>query len=291
MTNRTNRANRVRDLEQLQEQDAEERQRKRGTLAMAALAILMLAFAIGMVVGKAFEPASPARDPLDQLDRVAEASRAPDDPQPSAAKVRAKVPDQPAVEAADLSFERRLTGEEERPEVLAAIEAAEREEAQLAIHTAAPLTAAAPESEALALENDIPGDLPDAPTVVPANMAAGLANQKLERAKQHDPLIASALPRRISARAARGNEGEYTLQVISYDSHATAEAFANALRARGHEAFVTVGEVEGRGRYYRVRVGPFGTREAAEEYRRAFEERERMNTIVIKRSSGDGERE
>src|SRR5688572_8432830 len=45
--------NRVRDLEQLEEQDSDERQRKRGTLAMAALAILLLAFAIGMVVGKA----------------------------------------------------------------------------------------------------------------------------------------------------------------------------------------------------------------------------------------------
>jgi DedD protein len=287
---------RVRDLDQLQEQDTD--RRKRGSLAMAALAILALAFAIGLVVGKAALPATPERDPLDQLDRVLEAARreaaaaAPpsaannDETAVEAAKSKSSSA-QPAVEAAQLTFERRLTEVEERPEVLAALEAAGREEERMAaIHTAAP-TARAPEDrrgyELGGLDADEEAAPLGTPRVVPAGVAAYAAGQKLEKSKAHDKLIAAALPRPSGRAAARGSDGEFTLQVISYDSSAAAEAFASALRARGHEAFVTTGEIEGRGRVYRVRVGPFKTMGEAAEYRRAFEERERMNTIVVRR--------
>jgi DedD protein len=290
--------NRVRDLEQLQEQDSD--RRKRGSLAMAALAILSLAFAIGLVVGKAALPSTPERDPLDQLDRVAEAARreAAAAAPPSAAKPGAEAEKMPAakpesaqrtVEATQLTFERSLTEVEERPEVLAALEAAGREEERIAIHTAAP-HARAPEDRG---DYDIGGLDADEelaplgnskPNAVPAGVAAYGASQKLEKSRSHDKLIAAALPGGSSGRAAaRGSDGEFTLQVISYESQSTAESFASALRARGHEAFVQAGDVEGRGRYYRVRVGPFKTKEQAEEYRRAFELRERMNTIVVKR--------
>jgi DedD protein len=289
--------NRVRDLEQLQEHDSD--RRKRGSLAMAALAILSLAFAIGLVVGKAALPGTPERDPLDQLDRVAEAARreAAAAAPPSAAKpgVEAEKPAakagsaQRTVEATQLTFERSLTEVEERPEVLAALEAAGREEERIAIHTAAP-TARAPEDRG---DYDIGGLDADEepaplgsskPRAVPAGVAAYGASQKLEKSKSHDKLIAAALPGGSSGRAAaRGSDGEFTLQVISYESQSTAEAFASALRARGHEAFVQAGDIDGRGRFYRVRVGPFKTKEQAEEYRRAFEQRERMNTIVVKR--------
>lgn len=284
--------NRVRDLEQLQELDSDERQRRRGTLAMAALAILLLAFAIGMVVGKAVDSAPPERDPLDQLDRVAEANRkqAEAHAQPSAAKPGAE---KPLVEAADLTFERRLTEVEERPEVIAALAAAEREAERMAVHTGAATRGAPEKREAAALgefdsdEAAIEAAVLAKPGAVPASMAASASNQKLLRAKQHDKLIAQALPRTSGATAARGSDGEFTLQIISYPTQSAAESFASALRARGHEAFVTGVEVEGRGRYYRVRVGPFKTRQLAEEYRRAFEARERMNTLVVQRDEAD----
>ena len=249
----------VRDLEQLHEDDDGERRRKRGTLALAAFAILALAFAIGIVVGKAVLPAAPERDPLDQLDRVAEASRTPlpaAAPPPTAAK--------PAVEASDLTFERALTSGEERPEVLAALAEAAREEESLAVHTAAP---AAREPGAAIPE---PADEDDGFETSIAAIAAPKRTKPQERLS-------------VTASAPHGGEGEYTLQVASYDSRAAAEAFSNALRARGHATFVTTGDVEGRGRYYRVRLGPFPTRQSAEEYRQEFEQRERMNTILVKR--------
>src|ERR1700755_347120 len=114
---------RVRDLEQLHAQEMD--RRKGGSLAMAALAILALAFAIGLVVGKAALPATPERDSLDQLDRVAEAARreaaanapptAAEAPEPTPAKdakkakPRAGQPSLPTIEAAQLTVELSLT--------------------------------------------------------------------------------------------------------------------------------------------------------------------------------------
>jgi cell division protein FtsN len=293
---------RVRDLEQMQETDPEPS--KRGSLAMAALAILALAFAIGLIVGKAALPATPERDPLDQLDRVAEAARreAAAAAPPSAAeapaaptgskdakdakkpKARSGQPSLPTIEAAQLTFERSLTEVEERPEVLAALEAAERDEEKQAVHAARSDDRGGTELGGVEGDDAPPASRAAASVAVPASVAAYGASLKLEKSRAHDRLIAAAMARPTGRAAARGSDGEFTLQVISYDSAAAAEAFASALRARGHEAFVTTGDVEGRGRYYRVRVGPFKSREQAEEYRRAFEQRERMNTIVVKKT-------
>lgn len=303
---------RVRDLEQLEEFDPDDRRRKLGHIVLALMTIAALAVAVGALVGKAAEGRSPGRDPLDQLDRVAAMAAAQrDDDSERPAPVKKPVAAggtrrvSPAVEASQLTFERSLTEEEERPEVLAALEAAAREAdglgAGAAVAKAAPRARAASalaaprrdparaDTLALAL-NRVEDEDPLAPAIlgaqanVPAAVAAGAASRQLELARKHDKLIAALPAEPSAARAPLGKDGEFTLQVISYDSKAAAEAFASSLRARGHEAFVIAAEVEGRGRYFRVRLGPFKTKESAEEYRRLFEKRERMNTIVIKRT-------
>ncbi|HKU38798.1 MAG TPA: SPOR domain-containing protein [Polyangiales bacterium] len=241
---------RVRDLEQLQEDDDSERRRKRGALLLAAFATLLLAFAIGIMVGKAVLPAEPKRDPFDQLDKVLEASRA---QQPAAAPAAQPPAAKPPVSATDLGFERALTSGEERPEVLAALAEAAREEESLAAARTPP-----------AARGAMPVPEPDDDDDV--------------EAKKPTMVVKFSKP----APQAHG-DGEFSLQVASYDSKAAADAFASALRARGHTTFITTAEVEGRGRYYRVRLGPFSTRQQAEEYRRDFEARERMNTIIVKR--------
>ncbi len=115
-------------------------------------------------------------------------------------------------------------------------------------------------------------------------MAAGPGSEALLREAAHDPMFAEALPERDSEPPARaGHDGEYTVQVISYDSPEGADAFAAGLRARGHHAFVMQAEVEGRGTVYRVRVGPFETQREAQAYRHEFERTERMNTLLVHR--------
>jgi len=87
----------------------------------------------------------------------------------------------------------------------------------------------------------------------------------------------------VTEPAREGPDGEYTLQVISYDSAEGGQAFAAGLRARGHRAFVMRAAIEGRGTMFRVRIGPFETMAEATSYRARFESSEHMNTIVIRR--------
>ena len=82
--------------------------------------------------------------------------------------------------------------------------------------------------------------------------------------------------------APRGHDGEFTLQVISYDRPEPSKAFAEGLRAKGHEAFVVAADIPDRGRYYRVRIGPFKGRAEADAYRKKFEDDEHMNTYVVR---------
>jgi DedD protein len=97
-------------------------------------------------------------------------------------------------------------------------------------------------------------------------------------------MVAEAIPPAPARSAApAGHDGEFTVQVISYDSPEGAESFAAALRTRGHRAFVVSAAVEGRGTMWRVRVGPFTTMREAQAYRREFERTEQMNTLLVHR--------
>ncbi len=78
-------------------------------------------------------------------------------------------------------------------------------------------------------------------------------------------------------------DGVYTLQVASYQQAEEASAFADELRARGHEAFVLRADIPSRGVFHRVRIGPFESMAKAETYRSEFENSERMNTYIVQK--------
>lgn len=251
----------MRDLDRLQEQDPDARGRQIGVwLVLASLALVL--FGGVFVWSRTYRTKLDEPDPLDQLASMQSVRSH------QAAGGDAKQ----AVDPAQLTFEKRLTGEEERPEVLAALAAARREEEALA-----------------AAEQGADENAPlQRPRVPPAQIPAGLtasSGDMLEKAARHDPLVAAALPKAHNAhtRASAGADGEFVLQVMSYEAKDDADAFSSALRARGHEAFVAAAHVDGRGRTYRVRIGPFKSKQAADAYRREFEVRERMNTLVVRR--------
>lgn len=294
--------NRVRDLDQIQELDGDDRGRRLGTILMATAAVVGLTFAVGVVIGRAAEPAPKTDDPLAKLERAATASA-----QPAIAHAQAEAP-APKVEASDLSFPSTLADDEDRPEVIAALKAAEAEEAALAVRTVAPVVppapAAAPAAAKHAVQDDEDDD--DADDVAPAQQpvaklsaqemvanipaaeAAGTGARHLRKVVQNDPLVAAAIrsdeePKGETApRGHEGKEGEFTLQVISYDRPEPSRGFAEGLRAKGHAAFVVAADIPDRGRYYRVRIGPFKSKEQAEAYRHKFEDEEHMNTFVVR---------
>ncbi|HMI90081.1 MAG TPA: SPOR domain-containing protein, partial [Polyangiales bacterium] len=289
--------NRVRDLDQIQEREGDERGRRIGTILLAAAALVGLTFAMGVVVGRAAEPPPEPVDPLAKLDRQANAKAIPS---------AGSEPVVPKVDAADLSFPATLGEAEERPEVLAALKAAADEEAALApeqpaqqdpgaaLNAAAPRTGVAVD-EALGdtvsaipsqFEAGEPSEVATEELIasVPAAVAAGPGARSLPRTARHDPMVAQALRNddENGEIAPRGHDGEFTLQVISYDSPEPSRAFAEGLRAKGHSAFVVAADIPDRGRYYRVRIGPFKNRFQADAYRRKFESDEQMNTFVVR---------
>lgn len=248
----------MRDLEQIRERD-DGAGRRLGLYALGTVAAATLVFAVGAFVSdRADASEGPAQDPLARLDAMEGLAAAPAAAVAPATLVR---------EA--LTFPVALTEDDDvRPEVERALDAAGAEAAAL---IALPLRR---EEAAAAV-----------PTSLPASVAAGSAGRIFAR-PAGDALVArvpAAEGADAPAAVRAGSEGAYTVQVISYDEREEADAFAAALRVRGHHAFVTTADLPGRGRHFRVRIGPFDALHEAEAYRDTFEARERMATIVVRR--------
>jgi cell division septation protein DedD len=242
----------MRDLDRIEERSSSE---GRGVLALSGVGLVAaIAVVVAVVAALPDEGKSEAQDPLQML-AVAEQAEAD-------AEEAAKEPvAEPAIDPETLSFPTTLVSET-RPEVAAAMAAAAAELAHLD-----PLTKPPPRS-------DIAAGLP-------ASVTAGPDRTVVEMAAIRDPLVAATVPSNtISAPA--GHEGRYTLQVISYRDANEAQVFTSALRKRGHAAYVTTGTVEGRGTHWRVRIGPFASRQEAQAYRTTFEREEGMNTFIVR---------
>ena len=258
----------MRDLAHIQEREAEGPSRKVATVMMAALATVGLVFAMGILLGREDSAVAEApEDPLAALDRAAgiETEETPIEDEPP-----------PEVEREELSFPEALGGYDERPEVEAALAAAAAELAHPDPDVAAADLATGRPS--------LPPPIDAMHSALPAAVAAGPSAQILARSVAHDPMVAAALPREPARAAApAGRDGEYTLQVVSYQNPTDANVFAQGLRDKGHEAFVVTADIPDRGRWWRVRIGPFENMREAESYRASFEATEHMNTYVVRR--------
>ena len=241
----------MRDLDRIEERSSEE---GRGVLALSGIGLVV---AIGVVVAAVAAlpdgEQSSREDPLQMLAMTEGIEDHAELEEPSP---------EPQLDPETLSFPTTLVTET-RPEVAAAMAAAAAELAHLD-----PLTSPPPRS-------DIAAGLPAAVT-------AGPDRKVVEMAAIRDPLVAATV-RENTISAPAGHEGRYTLQVISYRDANAAQVFASALRKRGHAAYVTTGTVEGRGTHWRVRIGPFESRQAAQGYRTTFEQEEGMNTFIVRK--------
>ncbi len=257
----------MRGMEQIQErEDLDGPGRRIAMLAMAALSTVGLVFAMGILLGRSTEVESAEEpDPLAALDDAValEATAEDEGAEPI------------AIEREDMTFHETLVGEE-RPEVATAMAAATADLEQIDGRSGAPAREdllAAGAYDANAVPRD---DTPAGASATPAAEVAPAGNLALA------PIASSAMEAR-APRAESGTDGEYTLHVMSYRTRDEAQVFAEALRARGHAAFVQSAEVPERGTYHRVRIGPFESMRDAEQYRAGFEAKERMNGFVVRR--------
>lgn len=73
----------------------------------------------------------------------------------------------------------------------------------------------------------------------------------------------------------------YTVQVGSYPTVREGTGMVERWKGRGYEAYLTLGEIPGRGIWYRVRIGNFGSKEEAEHLARLINAKEKSSAIVV----------
>jgi cell division protein FtsN len=76
--------------------------------------------------------------------------------------------------------------------------------------------------------------------------------------------------------------GKFTVQVASYREKEDARELADRLTRKGYQAFVAEAELPGKGAWYRVRVGRFGTRKEAASFGERLKRNERsIKTVYV----------
>jgi cell division septation protein DedD len=75
-------------------------------------------------------------------------------------------------------------------------------------------------------------------------------------------------------------DGAWTLQLSAYQDKAEADRFAAGLRDKGYAPYIVEAAIPGKGTWFRVRMGRFGTKDAASRYMDDFRRETSMNAIV-----------
>ena len=86
--------------------------------------------------------------------------------------------------------------------------------------------------------------------------------------------------KRVASPSGTAGEGAFTLQLSASQNSTEAEAFAQRLRDRGYAPYIVTGEVPGRGLFYRVRMGSFPNKDAAQTYLVDFKRETRLDGYV-----------
>jgi DedD protein len=231
-------------------------------LVLGAAVVLGIVFYLGVGVGRSLGAATPVEkvDPLADLDEKADVHAA-------------------------LTF----------PETLTDTAAAKPSPA------APPVVAKAepPKAEPVPPEKDVPaaGRDDQAPVEAPAapapkvEVAAAVPAPAAPKAEPAAAAPAPELPSAAEALAAhdarmRGEEGgaeTFTVQVAAMPSRPEAEAFAKRLRDRGLSPQIIEADIPGKGTFFRVRLGRFSTREAADRYLQDFRRETGLSGYVTTR--------
>jgi cell division septation protein DedD len=239
----------LRDLEQIQEEHP-----SRSRLPLGALLLAALSGGALVVVGSSMfqsdrQPAAAPKDPLAELLQHEQAA-------PPAARVDDR----------DVTFPEILSDGSRPTTALAAVK-----DERGRLLQAGPEQGAGGAPEIALPEGQLPaGDLLHSTKVTtdPKDDLTELAARRLAG----EPDATMAPP---------GSEGGYEIQVASFPDAATADAFVEELRKRGHRAYRQAAYVPERGLWHRVRIGSFKTKYEALAYQRKLEQEERMSTFLV----------
>jgi len=247
----------VRNLEQIQEDDSHRGVSRLTTLLLAGVGGAALVIAAVTMAQRSGPPATSNEDPLAALVADAE-KKAPPDVSPE------------QLDGQDVSFPAVLSDEAHPTTALAAVKGAD---GRLIEHPADPGNIEAlppPATDRLPVVPLPVGSLLNATpvTTAPKDQLTAMASQVSE--------VDDA-----AEMAPAGDDSGYQIQVASFKDQGDADKLVADLRKRGHQAFRQAAYVPARGLWHRVRIGPFDTKFQAIQYKKKFEEKERMSPFVV----------
>ena len=80
--------------------------------------------------------------------------------------------------------------------------------------------------------------------------------------------------------AVKNGKLHYTLQIASYQEKNDADEDVKKMKQRGYAAFIVASELPGKGTWYRVRLGSFSSKAAAEKLQRELRAKEGISPFV-----------
>jgi cell division septation protein DedD len=75
-------------------------------------------------------------------------------------------------------------------------------------------------------------------------------------------------------------DGSWTVQLSAYQDRGEADRFVAGLRDKGYAPYIVEANIAGKGTWFRVRMGRFGSKDAAARYKEDFQRETAMNAIV-----------
>ena len=225
-----------------------------------------LIFVVGVLIGKriearalALQPAA-IEDPLAALDQLGDADEADEGltfhkaltpPKPEKAAVETKKADKPVVEAKKVEAKAQPVKVEKAPAVAA-------------------------------------DDVSDDEDAKPEPKVEARAEPKKPEPKKVEaprPALPAARPQVVQQQAAKkpdATASHFTLQLSAFPDKSDAEEFMRKIQSAGYKPFLVASEIPGKGVFYRVRVGDYGSRQAAVDAKAEFERKQRIIAYVAK---------
>lgn len=219
------------------------------SITVASLVVLGGVFMLGVVVGKKLsaETAALQQQPTDllgQLDRKTEALET----------VKAD---------AALTFQDELTRKAPEPVVVAPPVVVAK---PIELAVAPPKVADAAVEVVVAPEPKLP-ETPKVDSVATRTVDGGGLKEAFGKAQQRPPTETAV-------------DGAWTVQLSAYQEKAEADRFAAGLRDKGYAPYIVEASIPGKGTWFRVRMGRFGSKDAASRYMDDFRRETAMNAIV-----------
>jgi len=231
-----------------------------------------LIFVVGVLLGKriearalALQPA-PIEDPLAALDQLGDADEADEGltfhkaltpPKPEKAAGEAKKTDKPIVEA------KKVEPKTAAAKAIAVDESDGDDDASEPKADAKAEAKAEPKADAKA---DVKKPEP----------------KKAELAKAPLPATRPQVVQQQQAKKPDATASHFTLQLSAFPEKAEAEEFMHKIQSAGYKPFLVASEIPGKGIFYRVRVGDYGSRQAAVDAKTEFERKQRIIAYVAK---------